>query len=134
MTENFTKPEEIVIHYYKLLYGGGVGALKEFMVRSSYLMTLEAFGLRLSLKNQAFKSLLEKAKEDEDALMKAEELLSEDLASREVSPDIRIVEVEMNGKERLTVHYTEDKKKKKLYFSKENDVWKIDYYAGRKFF
>ncbi|MCD6654280.1 MAG: hypothetical protein LT067_05885 [Sulfurovum sp.] len=134
MTENFTRPEEIVMRYYELLRSGSVGALKECMVRSSYLMTLEAFGVRLSLKNPSFKSFLEQINEDKDALAKVEALLSEELAFRGVSPSIRIVEVEMNGEERLTVHYTEDEKKKKLYFSKESNTWKIDYYAGRKIF
>ena len=30
------------------------------------------------------------------------------------------------------LNYTEDEKEKKLYFSKEEDGWKINYYAGRK--
>lgn len=126
------KPEEIVIRYYELLYSGALGTLRELMVSSSYLMTLEAFGLRLSLKNAVFKSFLEKIREDDKMLKKVEELLSKELASRKISPEILIVEIENNGEERLTVYFEEDKKRKKLYFSKENDAWKIDYYAGRR--
>lgn len=131
-TDILMKPEEIVIRYYELLYGGSIGKLKELMVGSSYRMTLEAFGLRLSLKNPVFKSLLEKIEEDDKTLKKVEELLCAELAYRKISPEIQIVEVEMNGEERMTVHFTENKKEKKLYFSKKNEVWKIDYYAGRR--
>ena len=131
-TDILMKPEEIVIRYYELLYGGSIGKLKELMVSSSYRMTLEAFGLRLSLKNPVFKSLLEKIEEDDRTLKKVEELLCAELASRKISPEIQIVEVEMNGEKRMTVHFTENKKEKKLYFSKKNEVWKIDYYAGRR--
>ena len=37
-----------------------------------------------------------------------------------------------NGDQRQTIAYTEEGKVKKLYFSKEENGWKINYYAGRK--
>jgi hypothetical protein len=71
-------------------------------------------------------------KEDADALREVEDTLSFDLISRKKSPVIEIKSVSWNGTQRQTIDYTEDGKAKKLYFSKEKDGWKINYYAGRK--
>jgi hypothetical protein len=86
----------------------------------------------LALRDQEFKAQLKKIKEDEDALAEVENKLSFDLISRKISPEIDIKSVSWNGEKRQTIDYTEDGKMKKLYFSKENDGWKINYYAGRK--
>jgi len=95
-------------------------------------MTLETFGLRLSLRDSEFKSHLKVIKEDANALSEVEDKLSYDLISRKKSPVIEIKSVSWNGTKRQTIDYTEDAKIKKLYFSKEKDGWKINYYAGRK--
>jgi spore cortex formation protein SpoVR/YcgB (stage V sporulation) len=95
-------------------------------------MTLETFGLRLALRDQEFKSQLKKIEDDEDTLAEVENKLSYDLIDRRNSPEIDIKNVSRNGENRQTIDYTEDGKMKKLYFSKEKDGWKINYYAGRK--
>lgn len=126
------EPSDILSLYYTSLYSGDLSTVKELMTPESYTMTLETFGLRLSLKDQEFKAVLKKIKEDEDALTEVENKLSYDLISRKVSPEIDIKSVSWNGEKRQTIDYTEDGKTKKLYFSKEKDGWKINYYAGRK--
>ncbi len=125
-------PSDILALYYTSLYSGDLSTVKELMTPESYMMTLETFGLRLSLRDHEFKALLKKIKEDEGTLTGVENKLSYDLIARKISPKIDINSVSWNGKERQTIDYTEDGKVKKLYFSKEKDGWKINYYAGRK--
>ncbi|HEY9189969.1 MAG TPA: hypothetical protein VIM88_03805 [Sulfurovum sp.] len=126
------EPAEIIGLYYKALYSGDLVSVKALMTRESYIMTLETFGLRLALRDPDFKAKLKKIEEDPAALEEVEKRLSSDLLSRNLSPDITIVSVSKNGDTRETVEYTEDGKSKKLYFSKEEEGWKINYYAGRK--
>lgn len=125
------EPSEIVSKYYHALYSGDLSGVKALMTEKSYMMTLESFGLRLSFRDKEFKSLLEKIEDSPESLEKVEALLSEEIISRNKTATIKITKCEANGLDRETVHYTEDGKVKKLYFSKENGAWKIDYYAGR---
>ncbi len=125
-------PSDILNFYYTSLYNGDLCTVKELMTKESYTMTLETFGLRLSLRDAEFKAQLKKIKEDQEALDEVENKLSVDLVSRKRSPKIKIQSQQWNGTKRQTIEYTEDGKSKKLYFSKEEDGWKINYYAGRK--
>lgn len=118
--------------YYTSLYSGDLCAVKELMTEESYYMTLETFGLRLALRDPEFKAQLKNIKDDTDSLAEVENKLSFDLISRKLSPLIDIKSTSMNGTKRQTINYTEDGKDKKLYFSKEENGWKINYYAGRK--
>jgi len=95
-------------------------------------MTLETFGLRLSLRDAEFKLKLKNIKEDPEALSEVEKVLSNELVERKLSPQIMINTIVKNGDQRQTIAYTEEGKVKKLYFSKEENGWKINYYAGRK--
>ena len=126
------EPADIIGFYYKALYSGDLCLVKDLMTPESYMMTLETFGLRLSLRDTEFKAQLKKIKENPTSLAEVENKLSEELASRKLSPKIEIKSKELNGTSRQTIEYTEDGKSKKLYFSKEEGGWKINYYAGRK--
>jgi len=126
------EPKEITPLYYNLLYSGNLVGVKELMTVDSYIMTLESFGLRLSFEDVFFKSLLKEIKESKDSLKKVEEILSKDLLARDNKSKIEIINTVMNGEKRQTVNYKEEDKLKKLYFSKEENGWKINYYAGRK--
>lgn len=134
MTKNkaMLDPAEIIGLYYKALYSGDLCAVKELMIKESYMMTLETFGLKLSLRDAEFKAQLKNIKEDTNSLDEVENKLSFDLISRKLSPAIEIKSISPNGEKRQTIEYTEDGKNKKLYFSKEEEGWKINYYAGRK--
>jgi len=126
------EPQDLVLLYYKLLYSGDLTGLGKIMTRSSYFITLESFGLSLSIRNIAFKNLLENIENDASSLDQVEDMLSKDLISRHLSPKIDIVSIQDNGIDRKTVNYLEDGAKKQLHFSKENGDWKINYFAGRK--
>ena len=126
------QPEEVVSRYYEVLNQGDLENMKRLMTEKSYLMALDSFGLKLAFKDLSFKQLLETIREDEDSLQQVEEVLSKDLLLRDGSFDIKIKSVEENGTHRKIVDYTENGKVKNLYFSKEKEGWKINYYAGRK--
>ena len=130
-TKLVKKPHDIVVAYYQALYSGDLAQVKALMNEKSYSMTLESFGLRLALKDPLFKSQLKEI-ETPEILKQVEIKLSEDLISRHKNPQIEITSTLSNGPDRQTVHYKEDGKDKVLYFSKEDEEWKINYYAGRK--
>lgn len=126
------EPKDIIGLYYNALYSGDLPFVKGLMTAESYSMTLDTFGLRLSLKDPAFKARLQEMDENATSLAEVERKLSDNLVSRNLSPKIEVKNVLSNGTKRQTVEYTEDGMLKKLYFSKEEDGWKINYYAGRK--
>lgn len=130
-TKTPKEPKDIVIAYYQALYSGNLTHVKELMNEESYIMTVESFGLKLALKDPLFKSQL-KELEKPEVLQEVETKLSKDLVSRKKNPHIEITSVDTNGPDRQTVHFKEDGKDKVLYLSKEDDSWKINYYAGRK--
>ena len=132
MPYSMLETSDILSLYYTSLYHGDLDAVKALMTQESYMMTLETFGLRLALRDHDFKAQLKNIESDEDALAEVENKLSYELISRKVSPKIDIKRVIENGTKRQTIEYTEDGKDKKLYFSKEEDGWKINYYAGRR--
>jgi len=131
MSEVFLTPDLLVDKYYTALYTGDLTYVKSIMTQKSYLMMLDAFGLKLALEDPSFKAELEAAGTEVSSLNKVEDLLSSDLRSRKLSPQIEIIELESNGAQRVTVYYKEDGKSKRLYFSKEKEGWKINYFAGR---
>lgn len=126
------EPKDIVGLYYHALYSGDLPFVKQLMTEESYHMTVETFGLRLSLRDKVFKAQLKEIDADTASLAEVEHKLSDELVSRNLSPQIEVKTVSWNGTKRQTVEYTEDGQLKRLYFSKESDGWKINYYAGRK--
>ncbi|MFA7027248.1 MAG: hypothetical protein WC163_04630 [Sulfurovum sp.] len=125
------EPQDIVAAYYQALYSGNLAEVKKCMMQESYFMTIESFGLRLALKDPLFKSQLKEI-ENPETLKAVEKKLSGELASRRKNPRIEIGSVDSNGPGRQTVRFKEDGREKVLYFSKEDEGWKINYYAGRK--
>ena len=125
------QPEEIVGRYYHALYSGDLQSVKEMMTEESYYMALEPFGMKLSFNDPVFKTQLEQIEESKDALHEVEKKISEELISRNLSPQIEITNTEENGLKRMIVHYTKDGESKKFYFSKEGSDWRINYFAGR---
>ena len=110
------QPEEIVGKYYHALYSGDLESVKDLMTEESYYMALEPFGFKLSFKDPVFKREWDKIEKSQDALHEVEQKISVELLSRNLSPQIDIKEIEPNGLQRMTVHYDEDGKKKRLYF------------------
>jgi len=130
-TNTLQEPQDIVVDYYRALYAGDLATVKKLMSWESYCMTLESFGLRLALRDPLFKSQLKEIERPE-ILKEVEMKLSGELASRRKNPWIEITSVETNGPKRQAVRFKEDGREKVLYFSKEDEGWKINYYAGRK--
>ena len=125
-------PVELVRAYYDVLTEGEFSKLKNLMTVKSYHMSLHAFGLRLSFKDARFKSQLAEIDVSETALKNVEERLQKENTAGTASYSIVIQHVKENGTDRKIVEYTENKKSKKLYFSREPEGWRINYYAGRK--
>jgi hypothetical protein len=127
-------PETILKAYYGALAHGDMAALREMMAPSSYLMTIEAYGLKRSFSDPDFKGVLLRIDADPSALETAEkaiaEILKQDAAKGEVL--IADMQTESLGSDRCAVRYTEAGVAKKLSFSKTQAGWKIDYLAGRK--
>jgi hypothetical protein len=126
------EPKDIIPLYYNALYSGDLPFVKSLMTPESYIMTLETFGLGLTLRDRDFKEKLKEIEQNSISLAEVERKLSDELVSRNKSPQIVVQDIVWNGIKRQTVEYTEDGKLKRLYFSKEDDGWKINYYAGRK--
>ena len=84
------------------------------MTKQSYIMMLESLGVKRAFKDSVFKQSLENMEEDVASLQLVEAELSKELLSRNLSPKISIENIEPNGFERQTVHYTEDGKTKNL--------------------
>ena len=126
------QPEEVVSRFYTSMYSGDLQSVKYLMTEQSYFMTLESLGLKFAFKDMSFKDALESIEEDVESLQRVEQVLSKNLLTRDALPQIDIERVEPNGSERMTVHYKEAGKVKNLYFSKQENGWKINYFAGRK--
>ena len=126
------QPEEIVSRYYEARSQGDLESIKSLMTEQSYYMTLDSLGLKLAFKDVSFKKMLGSIEDDETSLVEVENTLSKYLLSVDTPYEIKIQSVEPNSTQRKTVSYTENGKVKNLYFSKESNGWKINYYAGRK--
>ena len=125
------QPEEIVSKYYQSFYSNGdLKSVKNLMTEESYFMALEPFGMGLAFRDPEFKMKWDQIKESKDALNEVEQKISAELLSKKMSHQINIKQIVPNGSERKIVYYEEDGKKKKLYFSKKDGPWRIDYFAG----
>ena len=118
--------------YYDAMKRGDLKSLSGVMTEESYLMTLDSIGFKRAFKDKEFKKLLNDMHNDKYSLDQVEVILSKDLANAPSEHNVEIVKFEPNGSERVTIHYSEDSKSKKFYFSSASGEWKIDYKAGRK--
>ena len=132
MSPESAVPEAIVANYYRALAAGDMAALRTMMVPASYVMTLEAYGLRRALTDPVFKVLLKQIETDASALKNVEKTISLMLQNSGEPARIADLWTESLGPDRCGVRYTEAGIPKKLSFSKTEAGWKIDYYAGRK--
>ncbi len=127
-----TQPYGLVVRYYEYVGSGDLGRLRGIMTEESYRMALSSFSLALTIRDSAFSDDYEASDTDPVALARVEARVSLELARSARHPLIEIKEIKPNGALRTTVHYLENGKSKKLYFSLENDGWRINYLAGRK--
>ncbi len=118
--------------YYDALNRGDLKTISALMTRESYQLTLETLGFKRAFKDDGFKTLLKKSAEDATALKEVERRLGDDLAQEARAHRIEVIRFESKGPDRITLHYEEDSRPKKLYFSSSPSGWKIDYKAGRQ--
>ena len=118
--------------YYETLNRGDLQAQSTLMTKESYILNLEAFGLKRAFKDSEFKKLLKTISDSEASLRTVETILSSDLQIEAREHKVALVSFESKGPDRVTVHYSEDGHPKKLYFSASDGEWKIDYRAGRQ--
>jgi len=124
--------EAALYRYYDALKHGEMQTLSALMTRDSYHLTLESLGFKRAFKDARFKRLLKSIDEDARALKEVESVLSADLAAEVREHEIKPVDFESEGTERITLRFKEDGHPKKLYFSSRLGAWKIDYKAGRQ--
>lgn len=118
--------------YYDTLNRGDLKTISALMTRESYQLTLETLGFKRAFNDDGFKTLLKKSAEDATALKEVERRLGDDLAQEARAHRIEVIRFESKGPDRITLHYEEDSRPKKLYFSSSPSGWKIDYKAGRQ--
>lgn len=118
--------------YYDSLKSGDLKNVSSLMTKDSYIMILESLGFKRAFRDSDFKVLLKSLHEDESALEKVEEVISQELKDEFKDTQISVVNLEENGPDRVTLHYLENEHPKKMYFSSSSGEYKIDYKAGRK--
>lgn len=124
---------DTILHsYYAAIKHGDMQTLRTLMTEQSYIMNIEAFGLKRAFIDARFKTMLAQCKDDAAILREVEVVLCEDLISEASHPSIVLTSIEDNGSGRRTVLYTENGNPKKLYLSFHSDEWLIDYMAGRR--
>ena len=131
-TQTKERLTESLLSYYETMSKGELKKLSSLMTEESYLTLIKALGFKRSFKDKTFQSILKKSDQDHLSLETVEAVLSTDLAKEAVQHKIVLISFETKGPQRITVHYTEDDKLKKVYFSSTTGKWKIDYNAGRK--
>lgn len=118
--------------YYDALKKGDLKTISALMTRESYLLTLETLGFKRAFKDSGFKTLLKESAESDTAQKEVEIRLGADLAQEAREHRTEVIRFESKGSDRITLHYEEDSRPKKLYFSSSPSGWKIDYKAGRQ--
>ena len=133
ITNNIKKTlSESLYLYYSTLTNGDLAILSTLMTEESYHITLESLGFKRAFKDVEFKKILKNIDSNRDDLSKVEKIVSHDLRVNSTEHNVDVVNFESNGDDRITLHYNEDKHKKKMYFSNSSGTWRIDYKAGRK--
>jgi hypothetical protein len=124
--------KESLFSYYDSLSKGDLLKLSSLMTKESYLVTISTLGFKRAFRDESFKYLLEKIETDSDALLEVEKILSREIKEEARKYVIQVLSYEPKGPERVTLHYTQEIKIKKIYFSNQDGRWKIDLKAGRQ--
>lgn len=118
--------------YYESIDAGDLLRLSTLMTRESYLMSLNSLGFKKAFQDESFRRLLKEMEKDSKALLEVEEILSLELRGESRKYDIETLLYESKGSDRVTLRYSQDENPKKIHFSNQEGVWKIDFKAGRK--
>lgn len=118
--------------YYTSIKRGDLIKLSSLMTGESYLLTLSTLGFKKAFRDESFKHLLEEMEHEPKSLLEVEKLLSTELKNEARKNIVDVLFYEPKGLDRVTLHYKQDAQTKKIYFSKQDEIWKIDLKAGRK--
>ncbi|MBU1659257.1 hypothetical protein KKG72_09435 [bacterium] len=118
--------------FYDALKFGDLKSLSHLMTRESYMITLQSLGFKRAFREADFQTLLKNIENDAQSLKSVETMLCADLLNNSREHQLEITSFEPKGTNRITLGYAQDGYSKKMYFSKFNEEWKIDYKAGRK--
>ena len=124
-------PEDAVRSYYYAMNHADLELLKKVMVKDSYDETVQIYALSVALKDVKFHKVLKQygsSPEVDREIQLAVEKKLRGLPPKVISD---LVTTPL-GKSRAMIRYKEDGKKKQLYTSIHDALWKIDYMAGRQ--
>lgn len=124
-------PEMAVKAYYQAMNSADLNLLEKVMVKDSYDETVQVWALSIGLQDKAFLKVLKQYGENAQADTQVKAAVTKKLKNARERKISDLVTVPL-GKSRAMIRYKEDEKKKQLYTSLHDTIWKIDYLAGRK--
>ncbi len=124
-------PEEAVKSYYYAMNHADLEMLKKVMVKDSYDETVQIYALSVALKDPAFHKVLKQYGSSPEVDKKVQLAVEKKLRGLPPKVVSDLVTTPL-GKSRAMIRYKEDGKKKQLYTSVHDSLWKIDYMAGRQ--
>ena len=130
-TVDLHSPQSAVLSYYDAIHEGDLDALSQVMVEESYDTTVKVYALSIAMKDAEFMKVLNDYDHSERARRIVEREVAEKLRGLRVRK-IGGLETIPNGEGRAIVRYLEAGKAKQLYLSRDGELWKVDYKAGRK--
>lgn len=124
-------PKDAVKSYYYAMNQADLATLKKVMVKDSYDETVQVWALSIALNDKEFHAVLKQYGTDPKIDEEVEAAVRKKLYA---APAKTISDLETTplGKSRAIIRYKENDKKKQLFASLHDTLWKIDYMAGRK--
>jgi len=123
-------PVDTVTAYYRAMNSADLSALKHVMDEASYDTEIQIYALSIAFKDPGFRQRLDGYVEHEADRLAVERAVADKLRQRP-KRSVSGFTVQKLGKERCSVKYREDGKKRMLYVRKVGEIWNIDHKAGR---
>ncbi|WP_345986069.1 hypothetical protein WCX49_02850 [Sulfurimonas sp. HSL-1656] len=123
-------PVDAVSAYYRAMNSADLTALKHVMEEASYDTEMQIYALSIAFKDPDLRQHLNGYAEHEADKLAVERAVADKLRQRP-KRSVSGFTVQKLGKERCSVKYRENGKKRTLYVRKIGEIWKIDYMAGR---
>ena len=123
-------PVDAVTAYYRAMNSADLTTLKRVMDEASYDTEMQVYALSVAFKDPGFRKHLNGYAEHDADRLAVERAVAEKLRQRPKRTVSGFI-VQKLGKERCSVKYRENGKKRMLYVRKVGEIWKIDYKAGR---
>lgn len=127
---NLQTPSSALKSYYGAINEGDLSALKKVMTPQSYDTDIQIYALSMALKDKKFHQQLRQYNSSLQAKKIVEQAVKKKLEARKKRTIVIKKELQLSSN-RVAVKFTENSKKKQLYFSHNKDRWQLDYLAGR---